>query len=318
MSTTTQSISVRGKQVAVAGVTVAGHEIVATGRLLKTAVIKDQEWRDDPGFADAMAFAQQVRVSGLNADLFAFSDLDARHRIEPQRAKRESDNVAVAEISDYDKWWSSLPQEARKNTRRAAKRGVSVRMVPFSPELVAGIKSIYDESPVRQGRKFWHYGKSLEVVGRENGTYLDRCDLLGAYREDRLIGFIKLVYADCDARIMQIVCLQSERDSRPVVALINAAAETSHKRGCRYLIYGKFSYGRRSDSSLAEFKRRLGFRQLDFPRYYVPLTVAGRIALQLGLQHGMVGVIPSWLLEQLIAARARLVRSSDSAVSNAD
>ena len=32
-----------------------------------------------------------------------------------------------------------------------------------------------------QGRKFWHYGKDLNTVKRENGTYLDRCEILGAY-----------------------------------------------------------------------------------------------------------------------------------------
>ena len=94
----------------------------------------------------------------------------------------------------------------------------------------------------------------------------------------------------------------------PIVALINAAAEVSHKpRQCRYLIYGKFSYGRRSDSTLAEFKRRLGFSQLDFPRYFVPLTMLGRIALRLRLHQGLTALLPSWLLEQGIAARARLV-----------
>ncbi len=312
MTSSNHFISVRGKQIAVAGTSIGGHDIVVTGRFLKIAVIKDQDWYGDAGLADPLAFARQVTTSGLVADLFAFSDLDGGFGLAANQARTEPDNVAVAEVGDYQKWWASLPQEARKNVRRAGKRGVTIRAAPFSSELVAGIKSIYDESPVRQGRRFWHYGKSLDIVAKENGTFLDRCDFLGAYREERLIGFVKLVYVGADARMMQIVCLNSERDSRPIVALINAAAEVSHKRGCRYLIYGKFSYGRRSDSTLAEFKRRLGFSQLDFPRYFVPLTMLGRIALRLRLHQGLTALLPSWLLEQGIAARARLVRLADS------
>jgi len=48
-----------------------------------------------------------------------------------------------------------------------------------------------------------------------------------------------------------------------------------------------FSYGKKQRDSLADFKRHNGFQKVDLPRYYVPLTAAGRIALRLGLQHGI-------------------------------
>ena len=35
--------------------------------------------------------------------------------------------------------------------RRAEKRGVVVREVPFDDDLVRGIVEIYDETPIRQG-----------------------------------------------------------------------------------------------------------------------------------------------------------------------
>ena len=93
-------------------------------------------------------------------------------------------------------WWEKLPQEARKNTRRAAKRGVEVKVVPFDDELARGIHKICNETPVRQGRPFWHYGKDFETVKREHATYLERSEFIGAYFENELIGFIKMVYVD--------------------------------------------------------------------------------------------------------------------------
>ena len=48
--------------------------------------------------------------------------------------------------------------------RRAAKRGVIVRVAPFDDEFARGIHKICNEAPGRQGRRFWHYGKDFETV----------------------------------------------------------------------------------------------------------------------------------------------------------
>jgi len=71
-----------------------------------------------------------------------------------------------------------------------------------------------------------------------------------------------------------------------------------------YLWYANISYGKKQDSSLAEFKRHNGFEKIEIPRFYVPLAVAGRIALQLGLHHEFVDWIP-----EPVAAQFRKVRS---------
>ena len=39
-----------------------------------------------------------------------------------------------------------------------------------------GISNVYNETPIRQGRKFWHYGKSFDQVKAANATYLDRSE----------------------------------------------------------------------------------------------------------------------------------------------
>jgi len=56
-------------------------------------------------------------------------------------------------------------------------------------------------------------------------------------------------------------------------------------------------------SSLTEFKRRNGFEQVLLPRYYIPLTLKGKIALRLGLHRGLVQRIPKAVLSQLLKIR---------------
>ena len=63
------------------------------------------------------------------------------------------------------------------------------------------------------------------------------------------------------------------------------------------------SYGKKQADGLADFKRHNGFEKIELPRYYVPLTVAGRMALRLGLHHGMSHLIP-----ESVAAAYRRVR----------
>ena len=173
----------------------------------------------------------------------------------------------------------------------------------WQDDFAAGIKAIYDEAPVRQGRKFWHYGKDLDTVKRENGTYLDRCEFLGAYYSGQLVGFMKFVYVRDAARGMQILCLKAHQDKTPMTALIARAAEICHQKGLKYLTYGKFTYGRKTDSSMAEFKRRLGYEQMEFPRYYVPLSLRGRIALKLGAHRGWLALLPPKLINHLLKIR---------------
>ena len=53
-------------------------------------------------------------------------------------------------------------------------------------------------------------------------------------------------------------------------------------------------------SSLTEFKRRNGFEQVLVPRYYIPLTLKGKIALSLGFHTRLVQRIPAPVVTQLL------------------
>jgi len=80
--------------------------------------------------------------------------------------------------------------------------------------------------------------------------------------------------------------------------------EVCEQKNLSHFIYGQFTYGNKHQSTLAEFKRRNGFEQIDFPRYFVPLSAKGRIFVGLQLYRGIHGLLPDWALHALWAARA--------------
>lgn len=305
MSTTLthSDVSVRGRVVRVPALRIGSYEIVAIGRWPRLASVRDEEWLEAAEQVDPLELAQRLSRSPLAADIFVFSGELDRPLIDGVR--HEADNVAVIETHDFKAWWDGLPQEARKNTRRAAKRGIEIRPFVLDDAAARGIKAIYDETPLRQGRPFWHYGKDLETIRRENDTYKDRSEFLGAYLGAELVGFMKWVYVGNTARIMQILCLNAHQDKRPIIALIAKAAEACHEKGMRYLVYGKYTYGKKADSSIAEFKKRLGFVQKEFPRYFVPLTLRGRVAIASGVHLGYKNLLPASLLKSMLDVRAR-------------
>jgi hypothetical protein len=302
-----QVIRIRGKNTTVPAVWVSGQEVICTGKYLRMARLFDDELAEGEPVADPAQFATELRASALSADVFTFPQKPGsgeRHRA----FYHENDNWAAIPIHGFEQWWEHLPQESRRNVRRAAKRGVVVKEVPFEEELVRGIKRIYDETPVRQGRHFWHYGKDLDAIRLENSTYLQRSWFLGAYFEGELIGFLKVIMADHVGTVIQVLSMEAHRDKRPTNALLSQAVRSCAERGVSLLVYGNYSYGKKGADSLTEFKRRNGFEKLTVPRYYVPLTLKGRIALKLGLHHGLSNIIPRPVAKFLLAARAAALR----------
>src|SRR4051812_41906519 len=159
----------RGLPIKVPSLSLMGKTVVVNGKWLKIATVMDSELVEGNVVDDPETFIGILKGSKVRIDLFAFPqnfpDTIPRHGYHT-----ELDNAAVVSTVDYTDWWEKkIPQEARKNVRRALKRGVDVRVVPYDDNLVAGIKTIYDETPIRQGRRFWHYQKTLEQVKKENG-----------------------------------------------------------------------------------------------------------------------------------------------------
>jgi hypothetical protein len=301
------TISVKGRAVRVPSLQIGETQIIATGRLLRVATIHDEEWTEPGALPEPLALIESLKKTAFRADIFSFTQ--RLPDIQPRYAyPMEWDNAAVIPISTYQDWWDKVPQVVRRNVRIAAKKGVSIREVPFDDELVRGIAGIYNEAPIRLGKRFWHYGKDLETVKRENSTYAERSSFIGAFFEGKLIGFIKLVYVGRIGSMMQILSMIQHQDKRTTNALLARAVELCAARGMSHLMYCSYVYGANESSLLTEFKKRNGFERLDFPRYYVPLSLRGRLALAVRAHHGVKGALPRPLLDFALQLRAKYFR----------
>jgi hypothetical protein len=294
-----------GKRIS-ASSTSFGHNIVITGGFIRLAAVQDEEWIEGDPVPEPQAFIRDLRANPA-ADIFTFSR-PVPHSEPCYPFHFEWDNVAMVRLGEFPQWWESLPQETRKNVRRSQRRGVTTSRVNFDDQLVQGISKIYNETPIRQGRKFWHYGKSFEQIKTENATYLDRSEFIGAFFNGELIGFIKFVIVKNVARIMQIVSMEAHTDKRPTNALLAKAVETCCEKHITHMIYGKYVYGRKENSPVTEFKRRNGFERLSFPRYYVPLTGVGALAIRCSLHRGLAQIVPEKVTSLFLATRAAIYR----------
>src|SRR2546428_9025379 len=143
---------------------VCGKDIRIQGRLIRIARLAAEgyEFLEHPDAA-----LDALRESGVRIDLFTFT----QHL--PDTSPKcgypvEWDNVAAVPVATFDHWWTKqIDAKTRNMVRKAEKKGVEVREVPFDDTLVKGIAGLYNECPMRQGKPFWHYGKDLPTVRRE-------------------------------------------------------------------------------------------------------------------------------------------------------
>src|SRR5438093_297019 len=298
-----EEIRISGKTLYVPSVEISGRTVVVMGNWIRIAQVKDEDVVEGVTVEDPDSFITKLKESKLRAEIFTFAQRPPE--IMPKYDYHwEWDNWAAIPTTRFKDWWEKLSQESRKNVRRSARRGVVVKIVPFDDNLLNGVHKIYNRIPVRDGRPFWHFGKDIHCVRRELATYLDRSEFIGAYWDEELIGFAKMVYVDHIATLFHIISMNEHYDKRPMNALIAKAVEVCEQKGISHLIYAKFIYGNKRRSSLLEFKRRNGFQQVNFPRYYVPLTVMGEVFVRLRLYRGLSGLIPEPILQPLLSLRA--------------
>jgi hypothetical protein len=283
---------------------VCGREIHIHGRLFRIARLDGDKYKflDEPEPVLAA-----LRKSDTRVDLFTFMQ-KLPYTTPKYTYPMEWDNLAALPVTTFEDWWTGqIGFKARNKAKQAGKKGVEIRETPFDDALVQGIWEIYNESPVRQGRRFPHYGRSLESVRKMSATFLDTSVFIGAYFEGKLIGFIKLTTDDdrTQAGMMHIVSMIQHRDKAPTNALVAQAVRSCADRGISHLVYSNFAYGKKERSSLSDFKERNAFQRINLPRYYVPLTAIGSAAFRLGLHHRFVDRLPEPLL-----AKARDLRYS--------
>lgn len=277
---------------------VCGREIKVEGRMVRIARLDAEKYHF---LEDPETFLDGLRKCGEHVDLFTF--MQKLPESSPKFSyPMELDNFAAIPVSSFDHWWTKqVDAKTRNMVRKAEKKGVVLREVAFDDALLWGIWEIYNECPVRQGRPFTHYGKDLETVRKEEATYLDGSVFIGAFLGEQLIGFVKMVpdESGTQAGLMNIVSMVKHRDKAPTNALVAEAVRTCAARKISYLVYANFAYGKKQPDSVADFKEHNGFLRMDVPRYYVPLTLAGRLALRLGLHHNLIDRVPEPVVSKL-------------------
>ena len=258
--------------------------------------------RDEPYecVVDAPNFIEQLKSAKSGADLFTFSQ--GIGETEPRyNFPLEWDNYAVLPITTYDNWFKNqIDFKTRNKVRKCSKNGVELRVSELTDDFVRGVQGIYDESPFVQGRKNWHYGKSLEEMKNMLGTFPERRMFVGSYLKDEMIGFIKLVYGGNVVHFMHIISKVAHRDKAPTNALLAKAIEIAAGRKAAYLHFGIWS--RRG---LGVFKMNHSFIEHKVPRDFVPLTLQGNAMLKLTLHRSLKSRIPEDWIDRLVEWRNR-------------
>jgi hypothetical protein len=298
-------VRVKGQWVSVPVIEVKDDQLATRGKWIKIARVRGEEMKEKE-LEDPELYVAALKNSTdrrLQADIFSF--MQKLPATQPKYAyQMEWESVAAIPLSSFKQWWEGLPQETRKNVRRAQKRGVEIRIVEFGEELLEGIRRVNDDSPMRQGTKNAYYGLTLGETKKRYCEFVGRCDFICAYAGQEMIGFLHLVYRGDVAAILNLTPKPSHFDKRPSNALLAKAVEICEVRGITHVSYGLYNYGNKRDSPLREFKIRNGFKEILVPRYFVPLTNWGRLCMNANLHRGLVGILPSSVISAGIRARA--------------
>ena len=277
---------------------ICGKDVRIQGNLVRIAYIDGDKYNfpEDPE-----VFLTALRVCGERVDLFTF--MQRLPETTPKYSyPMEWDNLAVLDVTTFEHWWNNqIRSYPRNRARQAEKRGVVLREVAIGEELFTGICGIYNETPIRQGKAFPHYGMTIEEARKYASTFPERSIYVGAFLDGRMIGFIKLVMDEnrSQACLVHILSMVEHKDKAPTNALIAQAVRVCAEQGIKHLVYEKFAYGKKGVDSLSHFKEVNGFRRVDLPRYYVPVTARGQIAFRLGLHHRIVDYMPEFISAKL-------------------
>ena len=286
-----------GRPTQISCIEIHGQTYTISDPPLRTVRLEEEWYEDvrDPGSVIAALAGARI-----GSDIFTF--WQRIHDTVPQfNYCTEWEELAVLRVESFEHWWAhQIKSNTRNMVRKSRKLGVEVRCATFDDDFVNGITSIFNETPVRQGRRFWHYGKSADTVKRQFSRFLFREELIAAYYRDEMIGFMMLADAGGFALTGQFLSKIAHRDKAPNNALMAKAVEVCQDRRWSHLVYVNWGSG-----SFADFKRHCGFENVKVPRYYVPLSAKGKLAVRLGLHRGWRERLPPYLRESAKDLRSR-------------
>jgi len=228
-------------------------------------------------------------------DIFTFLERKWCYPItEPSRTwVRGEDNVAILDLKSYDEWWKNVGKKTRNIIRKAEKVGIKTNAATTDDKLAEGIWKIFNETPIRQGRSFPHYGVSLDFV--KLGLELPNSTYIGAYFQDELVGFIHLIHGDRITIISQLLSLQKHWDKSVNNALMAKALEFCANNHIEWVMYGRMG----NHPTLDSFKESNGFTKLPLTRYFLPLTNRGKLAIKLKIHRELKDTLPPGMKKAL-------------------
>jgi hypothetical protein len=276
---------------------VDNRELYSTGKLIKICGLVNGWYEDVEKPAELI---NSLKRSQERNHIFTFFQR-VPHTVPKYGFYMEPYPVSVIRVINYDDWWKNgIGRKARQAVKSSEKKGIKVNFAAFDNEYIKGISDIYNETPIRAGKKFPHYKDSLNKVKNENGTFFDRSVYLGAYHGNEFVGFARIILENEFADILQLLSKLSHREKCVNNALLAKIVEICSERKVNYIAYGDFD-----SSSLNDFKRHNGFSRMDLPRYYIPLNTMGLIALKLRLNRRFSQWLPDRMMPFLRDLRKR-------------
>jgi hypothetical protein len=234
-------------------------------------------------------FLEKLRQRGI--DIFTFIERKWLSEIPnpPDWWVKAEDNVGLLRVFPYEQWLKAIVKRTRHNmVRKAEINGIKTAAVEPDDSFIKAVWKIYNETPIRQNRAFPHYGISLQTV-RQRVLSAQNSVFIGAYLQDELVGFAHLVQGDNIAILSQLLSFQKHFDKAVNYALVAKAVEVCEKKGIKWLMYGRMET---AHPSLDRFKKNNGFNKFSITRFYIPLTIKGKLAVKLRLHRDLKDTLP--------------------------
>lgn len=247
------------------------------------------------------------------ADLFTFIQRSFLGTALEKRYNFFSDfePIGLLRINSYSEWWKLATHSARRYVKKGFQKGLKIEVVEIDDEFIRSALRIYNETPVRQGRKYTGFGLSKADL-RIKFSNMENSEILGAYFEKELIGLLWISYGDKVAAFRSFLSLLKCRDKYPNNALLAESVQRCCAKGYHFLTYGNMGYL----PSLDFFKSSHGFRIFPVPRYYVPLSTKGQLAIKLKVYRTIEHSLPRRLIPALLPLYAVVSRRISSRSTN--
>jgi hypothetical protein len=232
-----------------------------------------------------------TKMKNREIDIFTFSGTG---KYTSRGNTKTTENIAMLQLSTYDKWLKLVG----KKTRNILKKNNNITFsTTVNDAFFEGIIKIYNETPIRQGLPFPHYGETIANIDKN-----EACVWIGAYLDNELVGFVKLLFGDKIAVMSQIISLQKYWNKSINNFLIAKTVEFCIENKMSCLIYGRFG----NHPSLDVFKRNNGFSDTHFTRFYIGLTLKGKLALFFKLHRDLKDILPRRIKEFILPAYKKL------------